>query len=56
MGNKSSSKSKKYNRINREGNDDNDDTEGFFLEDWVIVSDKSKFKEYSKNNNKIINH
>ena len=54
MGNKSSSKSKKYNRINREGNDDNDDTEGFFLEDWVIVSDKSKFKEYSKNNNKII--
>ena len=54
MGNKSSSKSKKYNRINREGNDDNDDTEGFFFEDWVIVSDKSKFKEYSKNNNKII--
>lgn len=49
MGNKNSSK-KKHKKKEKE---DNDDMDGFFLEDWEIISDKSKIKEYTKNKNNI---
>ena len=42
MGNKSSAK---RNNIIQE---ETDDFEGFFLEDWEILSDKSKLANYSK--------
>ena len=52
MGNKSSSK-RRHRRSNSEDKQDVDDIEGFFLEDWEILSDKSKLKDYPKNKNKI---
>ena len=51
MGNKNSSKHNKQIL-----NKDEDDTEGFFLEDWEILTDKSKLKEFvlkKKNANNI---
>ena len=48
MGNKSSSK---HNNIIQE---ETDDFEGFFLEDWEILSDKSKLANYSKKKKPII--
>ena len=44
MGNKSSSKNNKG--LDSKDKDD-DDTEGFFLEDWEILTDISKLKEFS---------
>ena len=51
MGNKSSSKKKLKNSIKEK--EDDDDMDGFFLEDWEILTDKSKLKDYNKNENKI---
>ena len=48
MGNKSSSKNNKSNK-----DEDKDDFDGFFLEDWEILSDKSKLANYSKNKNQL---
>ena len=48
MGNKGSKK-KRYN--NRDKNED--DMDGFFLEDWEILNDKTKIKEFNENKNKI---
>ena len=47
MGNKSSAK---RNNIIQE---ETDDFEGFFLEDWEILSDKSKLANYSKKKNQL---
>ena len=52
MGNKGSSK-KKHKRNHLEQKQEEDDIEGFFLEDWEILSDKSKIKDLIKNKNKI---
>ena len=52
MGNKGSSK-KKHKRNHLEQKQEEDDIEGFFLEDWEILSDKSKLKDFIKNKNKI---
>ena len=52
MGNKSSSK-KKHKRHHLDEKKEEDDVEGFFLEDWEILSDKSKLKDFIKNKNKI---
>jgi calcium-dependent protein kinase len=48
MGNKSSSKKDSNNT-----KEETDDFEGFFLEDWEILSDKSKLDNYSIDKNKI---
>ena len=48
MGNKNSSSRKHKNNEN-----DDDDVEGFFLEDWEILNDTSKFKDFDKNKNNI---
>ena len=48
MGNKNSSSRKHKNQEN-----DDDDVEGFFLEDWEILNDASKFKDFDKNKNNI---
>ena len=48
MGNKNSSSRKHKNNEN-----DDDDVEGFFLEDWEILNDASKFKDFDKNKNNI---
>ena len=48
MGHKHSKKKK-----NREDKND-DDIEGFFLEDWEILNDKNKVKEFAENKNRII--
>ena len=52
MGNKGSSK-KKHRRNHLVEKQEEDDIEGFFLEDWEILSDKSKIKDFIKNKNKI---
>ena len=51
MGNKSSSKNNKG--LDSKDKDD-DDTEGFFLEDWEILTDISKLKEFSSKKKLII--
>ena len=51
MGNKHSSKKKKKRHLKIDNNED--DFEGFFLEDWEILNDKEKIKEFSENKNKI---
>ena len=48
MGNKDVSKKKKIPTQKVA-----DDFEGFFLEDWEILADKSKLKDYQKDKNKI---
>ena len=48
MGNKSSKKKK-----HQKGEKNEDDMDGFFLEDWEILNDKTKIDEFSKNKNKI---
>ena len=48
MGNKSSSKNTNSNK-----EEETDDFDGFFLEDWEILSDKSKLANYSKNKNQL---
>ena len=48
MGNKSNKKKKKSLSQNKV-----DDVEGFFLEDWEILNDKSKFEEFAENKSKI---
>ena len=51
MGNKHSLKKKKKRHSKLDNNED--DFEGFFLEDWEILNDKEKIKEFSENKNKI---
>ena len=51
MGNKHSRKKKKKYLKNKDDNED--DFEGFFLEDWTILDDNNKIKEFSENKSKI---